>query len=174
MSISRLISWIIIAIIGAAALYAGVFFAKKQLQPKNISDDAVVFTLKDYQGIPYDQTQWAGKIMLINFWATWCAPCREEMPMLADFQQRYSDQGLQVLGIALDDVEPVQRFADTIDINYPLLMSDDTTPELMNKYNEVGAIPFSLITNRKGVVVETKLGVFTADELKAMIEPLLE
>lgn len=174
MSISRLICWIIIAIVGAVALYAGVFFAKKQGQANHISDDAVMFTLNDYQGVTYDQSQWSGKVLLINFWATWCAPCREEMPMLADFQQRYGEQGLQVLGIALDDVEPVQRFADTIDINYPLLMSDDTTPELMNKYNEVGAIPFSLITDRQGVVVETKLGVFTADELQAMIEPLLK
>ena len=173
MPISRLLSWIIIAIIGAVALYAGVFFAKKQVQANNGSDEAVVFTLKDYQGVTHDQTQWANKVLLINFWATWCAPCREEMPMLADFQERYSEQGLQVLGIALDDVEPVQRFADSIDINYPLLMSDDTTPDLMYKYNEVGAIPFSLITDKDGKVVETKLGVFTADELTAMIEPLL-
>ena len=173
MSISRLFSWIIIAIIGAVALYAGVFFAKKQVQANNLSDDAVMFSLKDYQGNPHDQSEWANKVLLINFWATWCAPCREEMPMLADFQARYGEQGLQVLGIALDDVEPVQRFADSIDINYPLLMSDDTTPDLMYKHNEVGAIPFSLITDKKGVIVETKLGVFTADELKAMIEPLL-
>ena len=174
MPISRLLCWIIIAIIGAVALYAGVFFAKKQVQANKGSNEAVVFALKDYEGVLHDQTQWANKVMLINFWATWCAPCREEMPMLADFQQRYSEKGLQVLGIALDDVEPVQRFADTIDINYPLLMSDETTPELMYKYNEVGAIPFSLITDKSGVVVETKLGVFTADELESMIAPLLE
>ena len=174
MPISRLLSWIVIAIIGAVALYAGVFFAKKQVQANNHSDEAIVFTLKDLQGLPHDQSEWAGKVLLINFWATWCAPCREEMPMLADFQKRYTEQGLQVLGIALDDVEPVQQFADTIDINYPLLMSDETTPDLMYKYNEVGAIPFSLITDKKGIVVETKLGVFTADELTAMIEPLLK
>ena len=78
-----------------------------------------------------------------------------------------------MIGIALDDVEPVTLFADTVGVNYPLLMSDDTTQAFMYKYNEVGAIPFSLITNTSGVVVETKLGVFTADELKSMIEPLL-
>ncbi len=174
MSISRLICWIVIAITGAVALYAGVFFAKKQVQAEKAAGDAVVFTLSDYRGISYDQTEWADKVMLINFWATWCTPCREEMPMLADFQQRYSEKGLQVIGIALDDVEPVERFADTMDINYPLLMSDESTPELMNKYNDIGAIPFSLITDREGRVVETKLGVFTSDELEAMIEPLLE
>ena len=173
MPISRLISWIIIAMIGAVALYAGVFFAKKQVADEDYGNETIQFALQDYLGNSYDQSEWAGKALLINFWATWCAPCREEMPMLADFQARYGDQGLQVLGIALDDVEPVQRFADSIDINYPLLMSDDTTPDLMYKYNEVGAIPFSLITDKNGVVVETKLGVFTADELAAMIEPLL-
>lgn len=157
---------------GAVALYTGVFFAKKQSQAE-IPDDRVVFTLKDYEGATRDQSEWTDKVLLINFWATWCAPCREEMPMLADFQQRYGASGLQVIGIALDDVEPVQRFADTIGVNYPLLISDETTPELMYKYNDVGAIPFSLITDRNGVVVETKLGVFTADELQAMIEPLL-
>ena len=173
MSISRLLSWIIIAIIGAVALYAGVFFAKKQNQENNNKNEAVVLSLKDYMGNTHDQSEWDGKVMLINFWATWCTPCREEMPMLADFQDRYSEQGLQVLGIALDDVEPVQRFADSMDINYPLLMSDDTIPDLMYKYNEVGAIPFSLITDKDGKVVETKLGVFTSEELKGMIEPLL-
>lgn len=174
MPISRLLSWILIAVIAAVALYAGVFFAKKQLQGDSGEDQPVVLALKDYQGVLQDQAQWADKVLLINFWATWCAPCREEMPLLADFQQRYGDQGLQVLGIALDDVEPVQRFADSIDINYPLLMSDETTPDLMYQYNEVGAIPFSLITDRAGVVTETKLGVFTADELQSIIEPLLE
>ena len=157
---------------GAVALYAGVFFAKKQVQA-NSNDEAVLFSLNDYMGNSYDQSEWDGKVMLINFWATWCTPCREEMPMLADFQDRYSEQGLQVVGIALDDVEPVQRFADSMDLNYPLLMSDDTTPDLMHKYNEVGAIPFSLITDKDGKVVETKLGVFTHEELEGMIEPLL-
>lgn len=94
--------------------------------------------------------------------------------MLADFQARYGEQGLQVIGIAIDDPEPTQRFADSMDINYPVLIADDTTPALMHAYNEVGAIPFSLITGRDGAVAETKLGVFTADELKAMIEPLLK
>ena len=85
MSISRLLSWIIIAIIGAMALYAGVFFAKKQFQAAELSTDAVVINLKDYQGNVHDQSEWRDKVLLINFWATWCAPCREEMPMLAEF-----------------------------------------------------------------------------------------
>ena len=173
MSITRLISWILIAVVAAIALYAGVFFAKKQFSAEQLPQDAIQLSLKDHLGNEQPQTQWKDKVLLINFWATWCAPCREEMPMLADFQDRYGEQGLQILGIAIDDPEPVQLFADTMDINYPLLISDNTTQVLMHKYNEVGAIPFSLITDRRGVVAETKLGVFTAEELKSMIEPLL-
>ncbi len=173
MSITRLISWIIIAIVASIALYVGVFFAKKHFSAEEMPTEAVQFALKDYLGVEQPQSQWQDKVLLINFWATWCAPCREEMPLLADFQDRYQEQGLQVIGITLDDPEPVQRFADTMDINYPLLISDDTTPDLMYKYNEVGAIPFSLITNRQGIVVDKKLGVFTADELKSIIKPLL-
>ncbi len=173
MPITKLISWILIAIIGAVALYAGVFFAKKQFNAEQIPKDAIRLSLKDYLGNEQPHEQWQDKVLLINFWATWCTPCREEMPMLADFQDRYREQGLQIIGIAIDDPEPVQRFADSMDINYPLLMSDETTPDLMYKYNEIGAIPFSLITDRRGIVAETKLGVFTADELQSMIEPLL-
>ncbi len=173
MSITRLLSSILIAVVAAIALYAGVFFAKKQFYAEQPPQDAIQLALKDYLGNEQPHEQWQGKVLLINFWATWCAPCREEMPMLADFQDRYREQGLQILGVAIDDPEPVQRFADTMDINYPLLISDDTTPDLMYKYNEVGAIPFTLITDRSGVVVDKKLGVFTSEELKSMIEPLL-
>jgi len=173
MSITRLLSSIFIAIVAAIALYAGVFFAKKQFTADQINSDVVQFSLKDHLGVDQPQSQWKDKVLLINFWATWCAPCREEMPMLADFQDRYREQGLQIIGITLDDPEPVQRFADSMDINYPLLISDNTTQELMQKYNDVGAIPFSLLTNTDGIVVDKKLGVFTADELKSMIEPLL-
>ena len=173
MSISRLLSSIIIAVAAAIALYSGVFFAKKHFYAEDLPTDVVQFTLKDYMGIDQPISQWQNKILLINFWATWCAPCREEMPMLADFQDRYRERGLQIIGITLDDPEPVQRFADSMDINYPLLISDQTTADLMRNYNNVGAIPFSLITNREGIVVDKKLGVFTAEELASMIEPLL-
>ena len=173
MSISRLFTSILIAIVAAVALYAGVFFAKKQFSEQEIPQEVIAFTLNDSLGIEKSSSQWQGKVLLINFWATWCAPCREEMPMLADFQDRYREQGLQIVGIALDDPEPVLLFASTMDINYPLLISDEKTSGLMDKHNEIGAIPFTLITDRNGIIVEKKLGVFTADELKSMIEPLL-
>ncbi|MFQ5982950.1 MAG: TlpA family protein disulfide reductase, partial [Woeseiaceae bacterium] len=115
-----------------------------------------------------------GKIVLLNFWAPWCAPCREEIPLLMDLQKRYRGRGLQVVGIAIDDRDNVVHFRDEMSINYPILVGQDDAITLMTRYgNRIGSLPFSVTINREGRIVARKLGVYRRTELEDLLRPLL-
>ncbi|MGD8429861.1 MAG: TlpA disulfide reductase family protein, partial [Ectothiorhodospiraceae bacterium] len=78
-----------------------------------------LFALPDMNGERHSIAEWDGRVIVLNFWATWCAPCREEMPLLVDLQDKYGDQGLQIVGVALDRPDAVKAFADKMGLNYP-------------------------------------------------------
>ena len=89
------------------------------------------FALRDLAGKSHRLAEWRGKLVLLNFWATWCPPCREEIPLFIDLQRRYAGQGLQIVGISIDDPAAVARYWQDMKINYPLLLADDATLDLM-------------------------------------------
>ncbi len=130
-------------------------------------------TLEDVDGEPRILAEWAGRPLLVNFWATWCPPCREEIPLLSAAQDAYAARGLQVVGIALDDVGPVRSFVDQIGINYPSLLGGDTGDTLMHEFGNRGSLPFTVLIDRDGAVHATKLGPFTAAELAFAVDELL-
>ncbi|TAM11893.1 MAG: TlpA family protein disulfide reductase [Nevskiaceae bacterium] len=116
--------------------------------------------------------EWRGKLLLINFWATWCGPCREEIPFLTQAQQRYGAHGLQVIGPAVDDPAAVTREKATLGIGYPIMVG---TPESMMNLmetlgNERGGIPFSVLVAPDGRVLLRQLGEFKPAELEALIK----
>jgi len=101
------------------ALLAGALFFAAQAPVKG---PQVAFTLPDLDGRQRDFSEWQGSNRVLNFWATWCAPCRKEIPLLKAFQDEHADAGVQVIGIAVDDLEPTLAFAEAAEFNYPALI----------------------------------------------------
>jgi thiol-disulfide isomerase/thioredoxin len=137
-------------------------------------DALFALKLPDLANQPQSLSQWRGQVLVINFWATWCAPCREEIPMFVRLQQKYAGKGLQFVGISIDQVGKTREFATTYKINYPTLIGTFDTVEVSRQAgNTRRVLPFTVVLDRKGKVVATELGGLTEEKLEAHIKPLL-
>lgn len=115
-----------------------------------------------------------GKVVLVNFWATWCQPCREEMPMLARLHRELGDSGLEVVGIALDDVAQARQFAAELGIDYPILVGSTDVMTVAQLYgNRSGVLPYSVLVDRSGTVRWTYLGELKEAALREEISRLM-
>ena len=132
------------------------------------------FALPDVSGKQHNISEWQGKIRVINFWATWCGPCRKEIPEFIALQQQYADKGLQFIGIAIDDQESVEKYLASININYPMLIGDLTGIALAHQLgNNIDAVPFTLVVNRQGQIIDRHPGDFSKEQIMEVITPLL-
>ena len=132
------------------------------------------FTLPDLHGKPRNISAWDGKVLLVNFWATWCPPCRKEIPDLMKLQHAYGKRGLQVIGVAIDDKQKIRDYADTMGIDYPILFGSQDAIEVATRYGDYfGAIPYSVIINRQGRIVFTHRGELSPKLAEQTIKPLL-
>ena len=131
------------------------------------------FTLQDVSGKAVTASDFDGHIWLANFWATWCTPCVEEMPMLSRLQQEYAGDGLKVVGIALDDAQRASEFADGLAINYTILVGKTDVVLTGRRFgNATGMLPFSVLMDASGVIRWTHLGALSNDALRRQIELL--
>lgn len=128
--------------------------------------------MTDLDGESRSLKDWSGQTRLVNFWATWCAPCRVEMPLFQEAYERYGDRGFQVIGIALDEADAVRRFGDDLGITYPLVIVDsDTGMQMMNEFaNAAGVVPHSILLSPEGRILDQHLGPFDAAQLDALLE----
>ncbi len=132
------------------------------------------FSLPDLSGKPHNIKEWQGKVLVINFWATWCPPCLKEMPEFEALQTEYGKKGLQFIGIALDDADPVKEFIASKLITYPILLGEDQGTKLAHDLgNIVNTVPFTVIVNKQGLVVKSHMGELTREQLLEIITPLL-
>jgi thiol-disulfide isomerase/thioredoxin len=129
------------------------------------------FLVNDLDGRPVSTSAWKGKVVFINFWATWCPPCRAEIPILIDLENRYKDR-LQIVGVSVDDGDPadVKQFAKEAGINYPIVMADRT---IVKEYGGVPALPTLFVVNPDGNVVQKHEGLFSNELYEAEVRLLL-
>ena len=133
------------------------------------------FTLGDVNGDPVSAADFDGKIVLFNFWATWCTPCVEEMPMLSGLQQNFANRGLQVVGIALDDPHKAGDFAEQLGIAYPVLVGTTDAILVGRRFgNRAGMLPYSVLVDSDGIVRWAYLGALDKQELETQIQSLLQ
>ncbi len=172
----------LIVAVALLALGAGLIAGWRAQAPANLSpaqaksaaEMLYVSTLPDLKGINQSFEQWRGKVLVVNFWATWCPPCREEIPQFIKVQEKYRSRGLVFVGVAVDKKDAVRAYADEIGINYPVLLGDLEAMELSRKAgNRAGALPFTLVIDRTGKIIATQFGGLTQDKLEPIISPLL-
>ncbi len=131
-------------------------------------------SLPDMEGKSQALAQWRGKVMVVNFWATWCPPCLKEIPEFVRMQEKLGDQGLQFVGIAVDNPVKVREFAVKYRMNYPVLIGEMDAIELARVAgNELGGLPFTVILDREGRLIGTELGGLNEQKLTAIIQPAL-
>lgn len=141
---------------------------------RTVSEVLFALSLPDLQGKPQTVGQWRGKVLVINFWATWCAPCREEIPIFVKMQEKYGAEGLQFVGISIDSVDKTAQFSSNFSINYPNLIGTIDTIEVSQKAgNKQRVLPYTIILDRKGEIVATELGGLTEKKLESIVKPLL-
>ena len=132
------------------------------------------FTLPDLDGRQRSITEWDGKVVALNFWATWCPPCLKEVPEFVSLQDKYQAQGLQFIGIALQKPEEVREFVAEHKVNYPMLAGELEVIKLAEAYgNHVGALPYTVIIDRNGQIAHVKPGILPTEEAESIISGLL-
>jgi thiol-disulfide isomerase/thioredoxin len=163
--------------IGMAFAVGAICFtihASSQTIP-DVAGQAVVapeWSLKDVDGKTVHSTNFNGKVIIVDFWATWCGPCRAEIPNFIALQKQYETQGLAVVGLSVDEdgAAVVKPFMQKLGINYPVILADEKTQE---RFGGIEALPMTFIIDRKGRIVKEHLGITDKDELENEIKPLL-
>ncbi len=133
------------------------------------------FVLPDLQAESRQMSEWDGKLVVINFWATWCPPCREEIPYFITLQSEYAEQGLQFIGIALQEADEVRDYAAKMKMNYPILTGYREVIKIAEALgNDVNALPYTVVIDQDGVVVFTRAGPIDEASLRRVLEPYLQ
>ena len=128
----------------------------------------------DLRGNARRLIDWKGTVAVVNFWATWCEPCREEIPLLIHVSDKFAASGVQVVGIAIDTVAKIVDFASKYQITYPTLVGDARALDLLRQLgNQAGALPYSVVLDRAGTVASRKLGAYKPGELEGVLAAIL-
>ncbi len=134
------------------------------------------FVLKDLQDQKHSLSDWKGKVIMMNFWASWCAPCQYEIPEFVQYQKEYANNGLQVIGIGVDEKRKLANVARTLQINYPVLVLEPSAAgHLMGKWgNDSGIIPYTVVIAKEGRIKYIHRGQMQQEDFDTYVLPLLK
>lgn len=161
-----------VSLLGAAIAAAALFISGCSKAAGSAAGTAPAWTLNDLEGRAVKSSDFAGKVVVVDFWATWCPPCREEIPAYIALQEKYRDKGLVIVGVSLDQGGPrvVKDFAGKMKINYPLVMGDEA---VVDAFGGVEGIPTTFVIGRDGTIVHKKVGYASEAEMEAIIKSAL-
>lgn len=170
--------FVLLAVISGVAVTLGsIGWPNKEPVHKALKDSkdrkaAPDFELKDVNGKVVHLSDYKGKVVLLDFWATWCGPCGIEIPWFTDLQRKYKDRGFTVLGVAMDDAgwKDVKPFVAERKINYQIVLGDDKTSD---QYGDVEALPTTFMIDREGRIASVHVGLVGKDEFDNAIQKLL-
>ena len=173
-----LITLILCALVLAGGWYGVQWYQRDQYNGGPLIIDGAktlpAFRFVDLDGVSRDSTEWQGQILIVNFWATWCPPCRQEMPLFVELQEKYRARGLQIVGIAIDDPDLVRDFADVYGINFPVLIGSADAIRLANTLgNRFDSLPFTAVFDRNGNTHYVQVGEIKRDVLEKQLASLL-
>ncbi|GAA3988262.1 hypothetical protein GCM10022279_09150 [Comamonas faecalis] len=163
--------------LGAVAGLAGAGWGWWRMQPSGLADGVLdAFWAAQFDGIdgvPVAMQAFAGKPLLLNFWATWCPPCVEELPLLNSFYHQHRDKGWQVLGLAIDQPGNVHKFLQRMALDFPLALGQATATQFSRDLgNDVGGLPFSILFAADGSIAQRKMGQLKEDDLDRWVASL--
>lgn len=178
----RGLSYLLIAAAAVAATLAG-YYTSTALRgdtpaaaglPPEAAETLFAITLPDADGEQYALADWRGKVLVVNFWATWCPPCIKEIPEFSAVARRHAGGPVQFVGISIDTADNVREFAERFDVPYPLLIGNNQTLGLAVEVgNTARALPFTVIIGTDGLIADVTLGTLNETQLEGKIRSLL-
>lgn len=184
-----ILSGMVLAVISAVAGYQFQQYQNKTKE-KDVNQDVTInspltpeqvigtklgdFRLFDVDGQQRSLSEWQGKALVLNFWATWCTPCRKEIPAFIELQQQYRNNGIQFIGIALQEAEEIRDFLVEFGVNYPALVGvSDVIKVAKQLGNDIGALPYTVFVDRDGTIVFSHRGPLLKSDAEEMIKTIL-
>ena len=161
------------AVSSALVLFLAGCSHPRELKFEGQRQKAPNFTLKDADGNPVNLTDYRGKVVLVNFWATWCGPCEVEIPWFVEFEQKYRDQGFAVLGLSMDDDgwKSVRPYIASHKINYRVMIASEVVSQ---QFGDIEALPTSFVLDRQGRIATNHVGLVDKRDYQNEILKLLE
>jgi peroxiredoxin len=177
--VSKIRLALLLLFVACASLYLGIAASsRKEPAHKAVRDSqdrkvAPEFALKDSAGRVVHLSDYKGKVVLLDFWATWCGPCNIEIPWFKEFERKYKDRGFEVIGVSMDDDgwNAINPFVAQKKINYRIVLGDDKTGDL---YGGVEALPMTFVLDREGRIASVHIGLSSREDFENAIEKLLE
>jgi thiol-disulfide isomerase/thioredoxin len=164
---------ILVVLVLVAAAAAGYWLQQRTAdEPAAAYEDRQIsFALPDLNGDMRDLAEWEGKTRLVNFWATWCAPCRREIPLLKEMQARHGADGLQVIGVAVDYQEDVAAYAESAEFNYPILIGqEDAMAAAETSGMDFVGLPVTMLVSPDGALIKIHMGEIMESHIEQIVD----